>query len=352
MIVKDEEKVLARCLNSVKDCVDEIVIADTGSTDDTVSLAKSFTDRVYSFEWTYDFSAARNFSFSKASGDYILWLDADDFITEENAERLKLLKTRLERELPDYVNCPYDTSFDEAGNPRFTFYRERLIRKNALLRWEGCVHECIAPAGRGIYSDFRVRHLGSEKKKGARNLDLYRRYAEEGNKLNARDKFYYGRELYYHKLYTEAIALLSDVIEDNTGWYVNQIEACVLLAKCYSEQGKRNCAIDALTKSFRFGEPRASALCALGDVYRAENKPREAAFWYYAALSARDHSKEGDFDLPADRSFRPLMELVCCCYALGDTEHALAFHKRVEQEFPDHPSVIYNHNFFQSKNLL
>ena len=64
MIVKDEEEVLARCLDSVKDAADELVIADTGSTDATVSIARRYTDRVFSFAWTDDFSAARNFSFS------------------------------------------------------------------------------------------------------------------------------------------------------------------------------------------------------------------------------------------------------------------------------------------------
>ena len=76
MIVKNEEETLARCLDSIKDAVDEIIIADTGSTDSTVKIAKRYTDKVYHFDWVYDFSAARNFSFSKASSDYCMWLDA------------------------------------------------------------------------------------------------------------------------------------------------------------------------------------------------------------------------------------------------------------------------------------
>ena len=72
MIVKNEEEVLARCLESARPLVEEIVIVDTGSTDRTKEIAAQFTDRIFSFEWTDDFSAARNFSFSKAHGDYIL----------------------------------------------------------------------------------------------------------------------------------------------------------------------------------------------------------------------------------------------------------------------------------------
>ena len=67
MIVKNEENVLARCLNSLKDLAEEIVIVDTGSTDKTVEIVSNYTSNIYSHSWTDDFSDARNYSFSKAS---------------------------------------------------------------------------------------------------------------------------------------------------------------------------------------------------------------------------------------------------------------------------------------------
>ena len=94
MIVKDEEETLARCLNCVAPFADEIIIVDTGSTDDTVAIAKKYTDRVYFFKWCDDFAAARNYSFSKATCDLVMWLDADDVITEENAAEIVGLKNR------------------------------------------------------------------------------------------------------------------------------------------------------------------------------------------------------------------------------------------------------------------
>lgn len=88
MIVKNEEEVLARCLACITSFADEIVIVDTGSTDKTKEIAASFTDDVYDFPWCDDFSKARNYSFSKATQDFIMWLDADDVILQEDQDKL------------------------------------------------------------------------------------------------------------------------------------------------------------------------------------------------------------------------------------------------------------------------
>ena len=92
MIVKNEEKVLERCLKSVSEFVDEIIIVDTGSEDKTREIAGKFTKKVYDFPWRDDFAAARNEAFSRATMDYCMWLDADDVVTDENRKRICCLK--------------------------------------------------------------------------------------------------------------------------------------------------------------------------------------------------------------------------------------------------------------------
>ena len=86
MIVKDEENVIERCLKSVKGIFDEIIIVDTGSSDSTKKIVSKYTDKIYDYKWNNDFSEARNYSFSKATCDYIMWLDADDVLLEEDAK--------------------------------------------------------------------------------------------------------------------------------------------------------------------------------------------------------------------------------------------------------------------------
>ncbi|MBD1935165.1 MULTISPECIES: glycosyltransferase [Cyanophyceae] len=89
IIVKNEEASLPRCLNSVKDVVDEIVVLDTGSTDKTVEIAKSFGAKVYYFEWCNDFAAARNEALKYVQGDWVLVLDADEVLTPEIVPQIK-----------------------------------------------------------------------------------------------------------------------------------------------------------------------------------------------------------------------------------------------------------------------
>ena len=125
MIVKDEAAVLERCLDSVKTLVDEMIIVDTGSADGTKEIIKSYAGRLYEYDWQDDFSAARNYSFSLASSDYCLWLDADDVLPASTVETLEKLKENWDP-ATDVVMLPYQTAFDESGRPVFSFWRENI----------------------------------------------------------------------------------------------------------------------------------------------------------------------------------------------------------------------------------
>lgn len=334
MIVRNEEEVLSRCLDSAKGLYDELIIVDTGSADGTREIAARYTEKVFSLPWTDDFSQARNEAFLRGTGEYLFWLDADDVI--QGAE-FQPLRDFLVRERPDMVFCPYLSG-------SFRYERERFLRREGNFRFEGRVHEAIAPRGKVLRYPMEVRHLPSGKARGRRNLDIYLKWAEEGP-LSPRDLFYYGRELSYHRLYTEAAAVLERMLRGD-GWYVNKIAACEVLSRCYEEMGEEERAMQALFSSFLFGEPRAFVLCAIGRLFMKRNKYREAAFWYEAALSCRDHTAEGDFEEPQCRTVTPLLQLVVCYWRLGDREKALDCHRRSEKIAPDHPSVAFNRRFF------
>ena len=119
MIVKNEEDVLERCLQSIEEFADEIIVVDTGSVDQTKEIAEKYADVVCDFQWCADFAAARNFSFSKATKDYCMWLDADDVVPESEQKKIVALKGKLEETKADVVMMPYAVEFDEEGNLQF-----------------------------------------------------------------------------------------------------------------------------------------------------------------------------------------------------------------------------------------
>lgn len=126
MIVKDEELTLERCLQCAKGFADEIVVVDTGSVDRTKEIAKKYADVVCDFQWCADFAAARNFSFSKATKDYCMWLDADDVVPESEQKKIVALKEKLEETKADVVMMPYDVAFDAGGKPTFPIFGNGL----------------------------------------------------------------------------------------------------------------------------------------------------------------------------------------------------------------------------------
>ncbi|MEE3393547.1 MAG: glycosyltransferase family 2 protein [Lachnospiraceae bacterium] len=158
MIVKNEEAVLARCLDSIKDIMDEIVIVDTGSTDSTKEIAGNYTDKIYDFAWTGSFADARNFAFGKCSGDYIYSADADEIIDEENLRLFKSLKAVLDPQI-DMVQMYYDN--DNDFNTVYNVKRElrpKLFKRLRTFTWIYPIHEVVRTEPLVFDSDIVILH--------------------------------------------------------------------------------------------------------------------------------------------------------------------------------------------------
>src|SRR5690625_2694538 len=128
MIVKNEEEDQERCLTSLQDLVDESNIVDTGSTDETIKIAKKVTDRVSQFEWTGKCKDARNESFKHATKEYIFYVDADDVLLEPDREKFKILTKTLDPSV-DSVSMYYNAGMDEFDNVTLQFRRNRLVKR-------------------------------------------------------------------------------------------------------------------------------------------------------------------------------------------------------------------------------
>lgn len=347
MIVKNEEKHIARCLESVAELVEEIIIVDTGSTDRTVEIVSDYTTNVYSYPWKDDFADARNYSFSKASMDYCMWMDADDILEETEKDKFIQLKNSLSKDI-DIVMMKYNTSFDEAGKPSFSYFRERWIRNDAKYRWTGAVHEVIPPNGKVIYSDIGISHKKMEAGDPDRNLRIYQKLIAEGKSLEPRHQYYYGRELYYHKQYKEAVSVLEQFLPLAEGWIENKIEACSICAKCYYQLGQEEAALNTLVRSMSYDLPRAELCCEIGKHFLERGNYQNAIYWYETALQATKNECSGGFVLPDCYDYIPFLQLCVCYDKLGDRQKAKEYNERAGVCKPYSQSYLYNKRYFDS----
>ncbi len=346
MIVKNEESVLERCLNSVGALADEIILVDTGSTDRTKEVARKYTNDIYDFEWIDDFAAARNFSFSKAKMEYCMWLDADDVILESDRCKLLQLKKELTPET-DVVMLPYHVGFDESGTPTFLYYRERIIRAQAGLTWKGFVHEAVAGSGKRMYYDAAITHQKPPSPEYSnRNLLIYEKQLAKGTNLNPRDQFYYARELYYHGQYEKAISCLTDLLDSGDGWIENLIEGCRCLAQCYFSIGEDRKALYALLHSLEYSAARSEICCDIGQYFLSRNQYEQAIFWYELALSRPESPTNGAFWDSDCHRFLPCIQLCVCYDAIGKKDIAESYNEKAGVIKPYSASYLHNKNYF------
>lgn len=348
MIVKNEEEVLSQCLSSVAELCDEIIIVDTGSTDATKRIAKKFTNRVYDFEWIDDFSAARNFSFSKATMDYIFWIDADDVLPKDSFNKFKILKSNLDNTV-DAVSMLYHIAFDENGNSTFSYMRNRIVKRSLQAKWIGFVHEYLEVYGNIINSDIAIYHKKMEKKKNkpspSRNLEIYEKRLQQGTKFSPRDLFYYGNELKDHKQYEKAIKYYHEFLNSKKGWIEDEIRSCINLADCYRHLGEPEREIETLVMSIMYDVPRPEVSCRLGDLYKNKNLWKKAIIWYELALHIDTQNTLG-FQKPLYSTWYPHLQLCVCYWNLGQKEMSFKHHLKAKAFNPANVQIQQNDKFF------
>lgn len=345
MIVKNEEKTLKNCLKNAKKYAEEIIIVDTGSTDKTKEIASIFTDKIFDFEWCDDFSKARNFSFDKATSEYCMWLDADDFLTDNSVN--EIIKWKESENDCDVVMCPYIAGFDESLNPTFKYMRERIVKNSSAFRWHDRVHEVIVPSGTVTTNDnILVYHNKKVQKYTDRNLLIYKKMLSLGESFSPRNQFYYARELYFNKFYDEAIHAFSKFLTEGKGWKENNIEACLNMAKCYKQKGQNTHALTTLFGSFIYDLPRGEILYEIGNIFFEKNQFKNAIYWYKKALESKDNIHNGAFINTDANTFLPAIQLCVCYDKINDKLNAYHYNEIAKFYRPNDKSVKQNSEYF------
>jgi len=203
MIVRNEVRCIERCLASIKDYVDEIIVVDTGSNDDTVEKCKMFTPHVSHYVWTDDFSAARNFSLAQASGDWNIIIDADEWLIDGFDYLLNLRSLK-----PDFVaTIRQESTFGEDDKlRRSSISISRILPRG--VSYEGRIHEQPIHSMTVKNSPIVFAHDGYENttniQKRGRNETLLRIELKE-RPDDAYFNYQLGKDLLVQKRFPEAV---------------------------------------------------------------------------------------------------------------------------------------------------
>lgn len=322
MIVRNEGRTLERCLESVAQYVDEIVIGLAGeSTDNTEEIARKFTDKIIPIEWHDHFADARNIVLEQCTGDWLLWLDGDDELI--NGDRMPELIEQRPQTGAFYFG--YDYGRDEDDATHTWLWRERLVRADLGWKWKGRVHEIMTtPVPHDIIrvDTVHVKHHREGKNTESRNLRLL--YQEiKGQEPNPEPHLlvYLGNELSARGQYEEAILhwerylKISDFSDE-------EYQVRMKLARSYMvlrEHGKaRGAALSAITVKPSWPD----AFLLLAELAFIEEKWIETVEWMKAASTKEPPQTTLIID-PMDYSYKPYVITGVAYARLGAWQEAL-----------------------------
>lgn len=326
MIVRNEAPNLPGVLADAAAFCDELLVVDTGSTDETRDVATAAGARVVEFPWIDDFAAARNASFDACTGDWVIWLDADDRVPPVVQDGIRRAKHDLLGPDLDAVWMPYRYHFDATtGECTFSLNRERIVRRAAGARWVGRVHEVIdlgAPRSvtrEDLYVEHRPQRPKDEQGRG-RNLRILERAVADGDR-SARTLYYYANELRDHSRDDEALAVYQEYLAlPAADW--ERYQALVSMSECAARCGCDDDAEDYLHEALSVDSSRSEAFLALGWRHFQREEWARALTWYSAAAAATSPSL--GFVTPADYSWRPWDYIGVCLINLGRHDEGIA----------------------------
>jgi glycosyltransferase involved in cell wall biosynthesis len=312
MIVKNEEKHLARCLLNAGPAADEMIVVDTGSTDRTMDIARAYGARVFDFEWTHDFSEARNHSLENASGDWILVLDADEVISPQDySEFEKIMKNRPSRPVAYTMitrNYTYEVTAkgwtandrkylrEEAGTGWFPSAKVRLFVNDKRIRFQNPVHEFVEASLEKARIEIKISSIP---------VHHYGRFDKD--KIIEKGKKYF--------------LLGKKKIEEMKG----DIKALKELAIQATELGEYDTSVELWKEAIKLDQGHADVFFNMGYAYLKLNK-------YQEALDASRRATELD----------PSLKEAAINYAggeflIGDIKKAISIVEALLQKHPDYP---------------
>lgn len=277
MIVKNEEAMLARCLESIKGA-DAIYISDTGSVDRTIEIARKYTSNVFTdYIWDDDFSGAQNFIKSKVKEDWILSIDADEYLDCDFSEVRKAIELGK-----DYISCHMIAE----GSHKLEFQFSRLFRNDQNIFWVQPIHKHLNLPGSGeevgsvrIVFGYSPAHQNDPD----RTLRILEKTVSEEPEPG-RNLYYLGREYWYKQKFKECTSTLGRYVQVSS-WDAEKAEAFLIMSQCYSAQGLDGDARDACLQAIKINANFKEAVEWMAGISTKEN----AKQWKRMAKTANNN---------------------------------------------------------------
>jgi predicted SAM-dependent methyltransferase/glycosyltransferase involved in cell wall biosynthesis len=336
LIVRDVEKTIDKCLSTFRECVDEIVVVDTGSVDTTLSIVKRYTNKIYHFKWIDDFSAARNYCFEKCTCDFLYWNDADDYILPEDAKKVR----NFDYSGKEIVICQYVYAVDEFGQPSCIVPRERIIKKSLGLRWEQPIHEYIPIAGHQTFiTDIRTYH---QKQHGTseRNLKILGNIVEK-NPADSRNIYYFGKELIDFGRIEEGVKYLEEYIKRGDGFWEDIYSAHYRLAQVFLGRDEFRFKYH-IYESLKIEERRAEPYYTMAQYWETKQQWFRAIQWYeFCAVIKRPEDLLASYQ-PEYYTWLPCLQLCVCYNNVGNLGKSFEWNEKALSFRPQDTRMISN----------
>jgi glycosyltransferase involved in cell wall biosynthesis len=337
MIVRNEAANLPRSLEPVRDAFDDIVVVDTGSDDNTPDMASAYGARVVCMPWSDDFSAARNRSIFDARGDWLLWLDADNYISPADVQRIR---EHLDHERRSILWC---TEVVVPEGERLI--QKRVFPKGGCVFFQGRVHEQLVHPDdfRSIMTPVEIMHWGyrdkaAAREKGLRNLRLLLDMAAAGNR-DFYTAYQIGRTLFNLRRFEEALVWLENVTESmsaedkNPGIYGH---AHILAAQVLERLGQPLAAEARLQSLIETAPDYGPAYFYRAKLHHARGDFETAASHLHVFLNLGSRDPVVGFN-PGRMRFTAALLLGRCLEKSGQNREAKAAYRIAARTDPGHP---------------
>lgn len=303
-IVKNEQKVIGRCLDSIKGIIDEFIIVDTGSEDNTVKIIEEKVGKCYHTKWTGDYATARNYGVERCTSDWILVQDADEHMTLESAKILKDILAETPENIWEILVIVQDYK-DESMIPLYRLYGHRLFRNRKGIKWSGKGHEALTTPlnHRTRNSKIVVMHdktpnaaspIPPKPNESAQVFVSNFLKSIAKNPKDARSMFYLANTYMGQCRYNEAIQMYHTYL-GVSGWNDERYQARLFCARCYKILGELENARKMIIDAYEERDDRNEGDLLLGELAFNEDKYRQALIWFNLAVTKAEKAQKGQW---------------------------------------------------------